>query len=265
LRNAIIVAGHSVLLRYKNLASDFSWALLEFQRGEPSFYIEHVHAAVELTHADSESLLIFSGGPTRADAGPRSEALSYYEVANHYGWFGRLHVARRVLIEDFARDSFENLLFGICRFREYTGRYPNLVTLVSWAFKEQRFHWHRESIGFPAERFRYAGPNNPRDLSQALRSEERAVEAYRKDPYSSGDRFRAKRAERNPLRRQHGYAVSCPELARLLAHEGPQLYGGPWPWVLTTTDAAFETQRCSAWEDREVRPPTGNPPLRSQT
>jgi hypothetical protein len=185
---------------------------------------------VEAAAADPDSLLIFSGGPTRRDAGPRSEAESYYRIATRYAWFGRAAVAGRALLEDFSRDSFENLLFGICRFREFTGRYPDRVTMVSWAFKERRFGLHREAIGYPAERFGYLGPNNPRDLDQALASEERAVEAYRRDPYSSGESFRAKRAERNPYRRQNGYAISCPEMAGLLAHQGPESYDGPLPW-----------------------------------
>ncbi len=228
--NAIVVAGHAVLVGAKNLTSDGSWALLDFQRGEPHFYIEHVRAAVELAASDPQALLLFSGGPTRVDAGLRSEAQSYYDVARHYAWFGHPAVGGRAMIEDFARDSFENLLFSLCRFREYTGEYPERVTLVSWAFKEKRFGLHREAIGFPARRFRYAGPNNPRELDQALASERNAIEAYTRDPYSGSDRFQAKRRERNPFRRQNGYGISCPELVALLGYRGPELYSGPLPW-----------------------------------
>jgi hypothetical protein len=226
----VIVAGHAVLLHFKNLAADSSWALLDFQRGEPRYYIEHVRGGVEAAAGDGESLLVLSGGPTRVDAGPRSEAQSYYEIARHYAWWGHAGVAGRTILEDFARDSFENLLFGICRFNEYAACYPERVTLVSWKFKEQRFALHREAIGYPAERFRYVGPNNPRDLDQALQAERNAIAAYAADPYSSSARFREKRQDRNPYRRQSGYAISCPELAALMRHEGPELYRGPWPW-----------------------------------
>lgn len=224
------MAGHAVLLRSKNLAADSSWSLLDFQRGEPPFYIEHVRAGVEAAAADPESLLVLSGGPTRVDAGPRSEAQSYHEIARHFAWWGRVEVAARTVLEEFARDSFENLLFGICRFKEFGGSYPDRVTLVSWKFKERRFGLHREAIGYPSERFVYLGPNNPRDLDQALRAEKNAIAAYTADPYSSSPRFREKRRERNPYRRQNGYAISCPELAALMTHEGPELYRGPWPW-----------------------------------
>ena len=156
--HAVIVAGHAVIVRDKNLTADSSWHLLDFQRGEPPFYIGHVRAAVEAAAADPDSLLFFSGGPTRREAGPRSEAESYYRIAMHYAWFGQIAVAARAILEDFSRDSFENLLFGICRFREFAGRYPDRVTMVSWAFKERRFGLHREAIGYPAERFTYLGP-----------------------------------------------------------------------------------------------------------
>jgi hypothetical protein len=228
--NLVVVAGHAVLVRPKNLTADGSWALLDFQRGEPPFYIEHVRTGIALAAGDPESVLMFSGGPTRVEAGPRTEAASYLHVAAHYAWFGTPEVAGRTLLEEFSRDSFENLLFGICRFTEFTGEYPEFVTLVSWKFKERRFDAHRNAIGFPLPRFRFVGPNNPRDLAQALASEDRAVEAYARDPYSSGERFRAKRRERNAFLRQNGYSISCPELAALLAHEGPELFPGPLPW-----------------------------------
>jgi hypothetical protein len=230
LPDAVIVAGHAVLRRWKNLTADDSWCLLDYQRGEPPRYIEHVRAGIEAAAANPNAVLVISGGPTRAEAGPLTEAYSYYMAAVHYAWFGHPAVARRTIIEDFARDSFENLLFGLCRFKEFTGEYPATVTIVSWGFKEQRFRFHRECIRFPEERFRYLAPNNPEALEQALRAEKASLDGYRADPYSSSPHFRAKRAERNHCRRQNGYAISCPEAAPLLTWAGPELYSGPVPW-----------------------------------
>lgn len=229
-RNAIIVAGHSVVTDFSRLEEDAGWALLDFQRGEPKKYIGHVRRATELAATDPASLLIFSGGQTRASAGPRSEAQSYWSIADHYAWFGAPAVRDRAITEEFARDSFENLLFGICRFREYTGQWPDGVTMVSWHFKRERFGLHRAAIRWPEERFHYEGANNPDRLQQALASEENAIGAYSDDPYSGSAKFRGKRADRNPFRRQHGYATSCPELTALFEWAGPQLYTGPVPW-----------------------------------
>ena len=41
------------------------------------------------------------------------------------------NVRQRTLTEEHARDSFENLLFSICRFRELTGVYPRNITVRS--------------------------------------------------------------------------------------------------------------------------------------
>lgn len=38
-------------------------------------------------------------------------------------------VRGRALTEEHARDSFENLLFSVCRFRELTGTYPHNITV----------------------------------------------------------------------------------------------------------------------------------------
>lgn len=40
----------------------------------------------------------------------------------------------RALTEEHARDSFENLLFSVCRFRELTGSYPHNITVKTFYF-----------------------------------------------------------------------------------------------------------------------------------
>jgi hypothetical protein len=211
--NLILVPGHAIVRDFTNLESDESWFLLDFQKGEAPKYLGHIETAIHLAAADPNSLLIFSGGPTRLEAGPRSEALSYWLAADHLHWFGHSHVSSRAHLEDFARDSFENLLFGICRFRELTGHAPHHVTVIGWEFKRQRFEdLHRPAIHWPRERFTYIGANNPDSLAQALASEALAREKYQADPYSTSEEFRRKKAARNPFRRRHGYARSCPDL-----------------------------------------------------
>lgn len=232
LRDAIIVAGHAVLRHFDDPRLERNWVLLDFQRAEVACYAGHIERGVELAAANPQALLIFSGGQSRLEAGPVSEAFSYYWIAQYYGWFGHPEVAARTVTEEFARDSFENLLFGLCRFKEWTGAYPHSATFVSWAFKQARFELHRAAIRWPRERFEYAGANDPPDLAQALAAEARTKAGYQADPYSSGSEFAAKRRSRNPFERQHGYAASCPELAGLFDHRGPELYAGPLPWQL---------------------------------
>lgn len=210
---------------------DASWHLLDYQRGEASGFVAHVRRGVELAAGNPRAFLIFSGGFTRTDAPSGSEAGGYRRVAEHYGWWGHPQVAARTDIEEFSRDSFENLLFSICRFRQLTDRYPHHITLVSWAFKEKRFGMHREAIRWPESRFQFDGPNNPERLQPALDAEAGAVAAYRADPYSASPAFRAKRDSRNPFGYRHPYREACPELAGLLDDKGPEIYSGDLPWL----------------------------------
>src|ERR1035438_186363 len=134
LKNLILVAGHAVYTGddFKDPEKDDNWFLQPFQKGEPPFYIEHIRKGVELAEEDRTALLVFSGGQTRLDAGPRSEAQSYWMVANHFHWWWRTNGQLRATTEEFARDSFENVLFGLCRFWECIRRKPDTLTVVGW-------------------------------------------------------------------------------------------------------------------------------------
>lgn len=226
----VIVAGHAICTNTGRPLDESNWILLPFQRDEVPCYIGHIEAGVRAAAADSDALLIFSGGYTRLEAGPRSEGQSYYWIADHFDWFGHPEVRQRAITEEFSRDSYENLLYSICRNREYRAEYPTHVTFVSWEFKRARFDLHRRTIRWPEHRFTYIGANNPPRLEQAVQAETVNRAAYEADPYSSSPHFRAKRESRNPFRRTPGYWQHCPELLGLVAHEGPGLYSGALPW-----------------------------------
>ena len=243
LTNLILVAGHAVYIAddFARPAADESWYLQPFQKGEAPFYIEHIRKGVELAVAETRSLLVFSGGQTRREAGPRSEALSYWMIANHFHWWWRTNVSLRATTEEYARDSFENLLFGICRFFECAGKPPQEVTVVSWAFKKERFDLHRQAIQFPPNRFHFVGVNDPIDLTGAKEAEtDNAKDPFEKDPYATGKNphtytrkgntvtvnLKSKREERNPMNRTPPYALSYPDLKGLLEYSDTQPYPG---------------------------------------
>jgi hypothetical protein len=232
LKNLILVAGHAIYTAesFNDPTGDESWLLQPFQKGEPPFYVEHIHKGVELAATDPLSLLLFSGGQTRAGAGPRSEAQSYWMIARHFLWWESADVESRATTEEFARDSFENLLFGICRFFECAGRYPETIRVVGWAFKARRFDLHRAAINFPKSKFLFSGVNNPVDLERAQRGEEQAIALFEKDPYGAGDQLGSKREERNPFNRSHPYEKSNPKLIELLRHRGTRKFEGSLPW-----------------------------------
>lgn len=230
MRNLILVAGHAIPYRFDRLESDEGWFLKSFQAGEGSCYVEHVRRGVELAAADPDALLVFGGGQTDRAAGPRSEAQGYWLIADHADWFGHPEVRERATTEEFSVDSFLNVLYGLCRFREYAGEWPQFFTAVGWKFKGERFDLHRAAVRWPADRFRYEGVNDPPRLEENLPFEAARREIFRADPYGSGAEPSEKKLARNPFARQHGYAASCPEVAELLTWTGPELYSGALPW-----------------------------------
>lgn len=230
-RHLVLVAGHAIPYRFDRLDCDEGWFLKSFQGGEGPFYTEHVRVGVMEAAADPRALLIFSGGQSDPQAGPRSEAQGYWQIADTFGWYGHPEVAARATTEEFSLDSFLNLLYSLCRFHEATGRYPENVVVVGWAFKAPRFDFHRATLAYPAARYRYRGANDPLRLGEARHFEGLRLDDYRRDPFGSSPELAAKRDARNPFRRRHGYQVSCPELAGLLAHRGPEPYPGHLPWL----------------------------------
>ena len=64
----------------------------------------------------------------------------------------------RATSENHALDSFQNLLFSIARFHEYTGRWPEHITVVGYEMKRRRFEeLHRVALRWPVGRFTYIG------------------------------------------------------------------------------------------------------------
>lgn len=220
LQDLILVAGHAAFKKEieklpEHPEQDEGWVLQPpFQLGEPPFYIEHIRRGIVLVANNPAALLVFSGGRTREQAGEWSEARTYQQIAEHYRWWIpekrpelRTKVSERATVEEYARDSFENLLFSICRFQQHTGHYPRNVTVVSWAFKRTRFELHRAAIRFPAGRFQFDGFNDPIDLKAAWRGETKALHSFIESRYGSGRDLGRKRAERNPYNQQHPYAA----------------------------------------------------------
>ncbi|KAL2635000.1 hypothetical protein R1flu_006479 [Riccia fluitans] len=237
LRNLVMVAGHAVYTSSSCGKADEenSWFLESYQKhpGQASTLLEHIRTGVKVAAQDDRSLLLFSGGETRKEAGPRSEAQSYWMVAETNNWFGNTEKVReRSLTEEHARDSFENLLFSICRFREITGDYPLNITVVSYDFKEERFaDLHRSALRFPRSRFFFVGtPAAPDAVLAAQQGELRVQTSFQRDPYGCDGSLRRKRLARDPFLRTMPYPGGCPELKGLFSYCGAHIYSRRLPW-----------------------------------
>lgn len=245
----IIVPGHGVFfgLDANRWADETQWALEPFQRGFHGQFVQtlarHIAKSIALLKESlNTSLVVFSGGESRPHVGPKSEALSYYLVAEANNFFqegtgaSASEVVRpRLIAEEYARDSYENILFSICRFHEVTGSYPERISVVGFAYKRRRFvELHRQSVRFPVSRFSYYGIDvaaanrNEREGPPSL-SDERTYRITAADPYLCVAN-RLVRHERNPSSHSPPYLLTCPALEPLLLHCGPQWFSGPLPW-----------------------------------
>lgn len=147
-------------------------------------------------------------------------------------------VRARTTTEEFATDSYENLLFSVCRFREITGSYPERITFVSFSFKRERFETlHARAMHYSSDRFVYVGVDPPPetgfDLKESSEGERtNSLQPFLSDPYGChSEALQKKRRERNPFSRKAPYELTCPEMGDLLRWCGPELISEdkvPW-------------------------------------
>jgi hypothetical protein len=158
-------------------------------------------------------------GQTRYLAGPRSEGISYWLVSDALNWFG-YNIRSRAITEDFSTDSFQNVLFSICRFKQFTGmlllnigNYPKRITVAGWEFKRKRFtELHRASLKYPTDSFFYKSNDNYSPALEHLDGEKETYQLFLNDMYGCKEVLMNKKISRNPFMIDHGYEKACPEL-----------------------------------------------------
>lgn len=231
----IIVPGHGICRAGKTHPEiaplDSSW--VGIFPGEGPFYIEHIKSGVIVAAKRQSGLLVFSGGQTRERAGRRSEAESYWEIAEANGWWEFQNVKERTIKEEYARDSFENLVFSIALFKRETEHWPNKITVVGWQFKKERYDLHRQAIKWPKKEFKYVGVNNPvgEALHKALEGEKRKVESVKRDKFLVGSQWVSQRELRNPFHQQNPYRGIDAKLDSLFDSLNRHTFENKLPWV----------------------------------
>lgn len=107
----------------------------------------------------------------------------------------------RILVEEQAVDSYQNLLFSILRFHVMTKRYPSLATIISYDFKRRRFlELHAPAIQWPDSSMIFYGidpPHHavPREILEVGESK-KGYKAFETDPYGVGEYLWNKRKVR---------------------------------------------------------------------
>ncbi|QIW95775.1 hypothetical protein AMS68_001293 [Peltaster fructicola] len=201
----VVVCGHGTYRRSGDVWQESSWILQSFQRSnaetsKPSehlTFIQHILCGASILDQDPKALLVFSGGCTQ-DQIPSTEAESYSQA------FSELRNGKaqeRTSCENLATDSYQNLLFSVLQFRKVTGQYPQLITVITHAFKERRFlESHGPAIRWPPRTIRTIGINPAltlAELKQVQHGEhENAFKHFVTDPYGVKPHLGDKRRKR---------------------------------------------------------------------
>ncbi|KAG5351867.1 hypothetical protein C0989_004690 [Termitomyces sp. Mn162] len=231
LSHLIIVPGHAI---WKGINPELrlhedQWVLEPYQMGSGRVSAFFAH--------------ILRGGQTRATS-TTTEAESYMRLAVAADVFlTKSPPFTRATTEDHALDSYQNLLFSIARFHEYTTRYPAKITVVGYEFKRTRFtDLHRRALRWPIEKFHYIGvdPQTHHRLTVEEGERKNGYVPYSQDLYGCHSVLLSKRRQRNRHARFHSYYQSspelrdlidwCPNLASSSKDEGEQLFPGELPW-----------------------------------
>jgi hypothetical protein len=204
LEELVLVPGHGVYIGKKpdHIPLDEHW--VGIFPGEGKYYAEHADAGVLKTAELEKALLIFTGGQTRAPAGPRSEAMSYWLLEDQKNWLDNPDVKKQATTEEYARDSFENVQFGIARFKQCTGEYPKHISVCGWGFKKDRFNFHAETLGI-LDIFTYIGVNEPEGVENVRGFEEKTLEDFRQFPRGDQGVLLEKKLKRDPFLRGNPY------------------------------------------------------------
>ncbi|KAF2626123.1 hypothetical protein BU25DRAFT_101891 [Macroventuria anomochaeta] len=258
-----------------------NWHLAPFQKSDPATgkpgehqtFLAHIQASLDIvttgTNAtwkedvpwnQDSTILVFSGGATKRNLTSISEARSYYHAAlaqelgqGHIGG-GRAHQLYskgRILLEERATDSLQNLLFSILLFRQTIGRYPRNIRVITHAFKSKRFlELHAPAIHWPKDRIQVQGIDpvmSSAEIKSTLEGEEKFGYApWTQDPLGTGEVLGGKRKQRGWHEEQAKDLTEGLEESVKKLLDGKVSEGLPWAHL----------------PKREVKASTGPPPLR---
>jgi hypothetical protein len=213
---------------------------------EDRLYETHVRDAFDIFAAEGYQALVLSGGRSRPHLAPEisnSESQGMLEYARDAGF---IETADIVLLEQFGRDSFENLFFSMLSFHHHFGEWPARVGAVSWKFKALRFYLIACGLRLADGRFRFFGSGDPSGFEHfAIATAQydamivRAGEIV--DPlHRDATWFAAKRQARTPaefttnaaylarVKREYGQADLIDRVESV--KPGQAWRNVPWPW-----------------------------------
>ncbi|KAF2145215.1 uncharacterized protein K452DRAFT_265959 [Aplosporella prunicola CBS 121167] len=257
----VVVCCHAIFLgdiqsRECDVFSASQWYLQSFQKptgtkpGEHETFIQHIKAGLDaLVYGaiKDTGLLVFSGGATARSVTSLSEAQSYFNAVVALSKSSNLDqsyaqcLKSRVLLEENATDSYQNLLFSILRFRRATGTYPKTIRIITHAFKTERFLMaHAKALRWPEDRIRIQGIDPVMSATEHVETvtgeRMRGLTPWTQDMYGTRAPLSVKRAQRGwqDSRLEDVGDELGGEMWELLRYDGGEdgqmIYKGPLPW-----------------------------------
>lgn len=220
------------------------WHMESFQKegNDHLSWIKQIQRCVGLVRgaARKDSIVVISGGKTKKIAGNVSESLSYlnlllqnkemFMLLPHSGCCEdeQDEILGSIYLEEYAKDSFENLLYSICRFKEITNRYPEKVVIVGYEFKRSRFvNLHAKAIDSqyygeieylgidPVPPYASDSEGYARFFQDLEKNEyNNAISLFEKDPHGLEPPLLDKKKKRNPFNTIAPYAVTSETLLK---------------------------------------------------
>jgi hypothetical protein len=216
-----IVPGHATM-NGEDPRNGKDWHLEAYQQDGGHHlmcFLTHIMAGIAWLMSNPYGRLVFSGGFTRPGC-QRSEAASYLLAARRCGFIHDESIASRIILEENARDSMENVLFGVAAGFAATRFRISRVVVINFRFKQRRYgdHFNWLNIGHETT-MDYFGINDPLEpqLSAALFSEEATRAAFASTSPDALRLLREKRQRRTWAGRVAPDASLCREWPELSA------------------------------------------------
>ena len=216
-----LVPGHACL-RGDNPLDEKDWILEPFQQDgghHLGCFVAHIRVGLAWLETNPDGRLIFTGGLTRPGA-TRSEAESYLLAAQKLGLISDRSLLHRIVLDEFARDSMENVLYGVAAAFAAVRTRITRVVAVGFEFKRSRFLDHFSAIQLgPGTSYDYFGINNPLEpqLSKAIVGEANTRKAFASKSPEAKISLQAKREARTFGDRRVPYIELCREWPALHA------------------------------------------------